>query len=67
MLAQAKVTIRALTVRNDGYSLRELSEAECADEAGVPEVLRLRGYEYVRGADVRELIFDQPGEFEVAE
>lgn len=63
----AHVTVRSLRVKNGGWALRELSEAECADGSGLPEVARLRGYEYVRGADVRELTFDTPGEFVVDE
>ena len=61
----ASVIVRRLCVRNGGSTLRELDDREL-DSEGVPEVARLRGYEYV-GAEVRELAFDTPGAYIVDE
>ena len=61
----ARVLIRSLRVVNKGDARRELSADELADDGGgAPEVDRLRGYVYER-EEVRELLFDTPGDFEV--
>ena len=63
----ARVTIRRLVVRNAGGAPRELTPDELADTAGgAAELARLRGYEYER-REVREIVFDEPGVFDVDE
>jgi hypothetical protein len=49
----AKLIVRRLVVTNRGSVLRELSEAELADD-GTPEVSRLRGY-VLEDVEVREV------------
>ena len=61
----ARVTVRALRVRNAGWRVRELSPEEAADEA-TPEVLRLRGYA-LDVLEERVLHFGVPGEHIVDE
>eukprot|EP00315_Gephyrocapsa_oceanica_P009962 CAMPEP_0185290268 /NCGR_PEP_ID=MMETSP1363-20130426/4462_1 /TAXON_ID=38817 /ORGANISM="Gephyrocapsa oceanica, Strain RCC1303" /LENGTH=665 /DNA_ID=CAMNT_0027886247 /DNA_START=17 /DNA_END=2014 /DNA_ORIENTATION=- len=61
----ARVTVRALQVRNAGWRVRELSPEEAADEA-TPEVLRLRGYA-LDVLEERVLHFGVPGEHIVDE
>ena len=57
--------MRRLCVRNAGSALRELAHDELSSDA-VPEVARLRGYEYA-AAERREIAFDTPGAYVVDE
>ena len=64
--AGASVLVKALKVRNDGWALVELDDAEQAD-AAVPEITRIRGYTLQRRATraiaAREgeaLVVDEP-------
>ena len=70
----ATVVVRRLHVQNAGYVRKELSPEQLAS-CDTPEVLRLRGYQYVPDtvsaasdtAAVRELYFDTPGAYVVDE
>ena len=64
--AGATVLVKALKVRNDGWALVELGDAEQADLA-VAEVTRVRGYRLQRRAtrqiaarDGEALVVDEP-------
>jgi UDP-sugar pyrophosphorylase len=61
----ARVVVRRLRVVNAGDTFVDLSDAELSDEK-TPEVARLRGYMRVVN-EVRELVFDAPGEYVVDE
>ncbi len=61
----ATVTVRRLAVRNAGVELRELSEAELADER-TPEVERLRGFGWATREE-RVIRFDEPGDHVIDE
>ena len=64
-LPGARVTIRKLSVRNQGCELVELSGAQLADDA-TPETRKIRGYTY-ETREVRELRFETPGDHVVDE
>jgi UDP-sugar pyrophosphorylase len=57
----AKVTVKG-KFENDGFSLIELTEAECSESSDAPEYLKIRGYKFEnRGAAIYE--FNEPGEY----
>ena len=63
----ARVTIRRLVVRNAGDVPRELTREEVTSTAGgAAELARLRGYVHER-REVREIVFDEPGVFDIEE
>ena len=61
--ADARVTLKNLTIDNGGFELIKLTHEEINNPA-TPEYLRLRGYRIVRRA-AAEYRFTQPGEFQI--
>ncbi|MGL1901114.1 MAG: UTP--glucose-1-phosphate uridylyltransferase [Fibrobacterales bacterium] len=53
----AEVEIKDLTISNNGYSIRSLSDSECAI---APESVKMRGYQFDKG-DVQSIEIDEPG------
>jgi UDP-sugar pyrophosphorylase len=61
--AGAKVTAENLTVKNDGFEIVKLTDAE-QNSSDIPEYLRIRGYRIeTRGAKICEFI--EPGEYKL--
>uniref|UniRef100_A0A7S0YY33 UTP-monosaccharide-1-phosphate uridylyltransferase n=1 Tax=Hemiselmis tepida TaxID=464990 RepID=A0A7S0YY33_9CRYP len=58
----ASVTVRSLTVRNDGWAVRAATQQEQDDD----EMVRMRGYK-VDKKETRVFVFDTPGEFVIDE